>query len=60
VTLEKAIEILELDLAQNAYKPGCDLKTATQLLIEAGKRLVFNRLDTIASSNELLPGETKE
>ena len=33
---------------------------ALQLLIEAGRRLVFNRLNTIASSDELLPGETVE
>ena len=58
--LEKAIEILVKWKAECSYDNTEELDEAEQLGIEALKRLAFNRLNTIASSDELLLGETTE
>ena len=58
--LEKAIEALQYSLNHNTILRTYFDKEALKLGIEALKRLAFNRLNTIASSDELLPGETDE
>lgn len=58
--IDEAIKLLE-DSSGLGYKYAeYGLDQALRLGIEALKRLAFNRLYTIASSNELLPGETIE
>lgn len=60
MTINEAIEILSI-CSNEADKQGRrGYRDAFKLGIEALKRLAFNRLNTIASSDELLPGETKE
>jgi len=59
MTLEEAIEILGDEAGLGVRYSDDALDAATKLGIEALKRLAFNRLNTIASSDELLPGETK-
>lgn len=60
MTIDKAIEILRLQINLPSPNLNPDLISANILSIEALKRLAFNRLNTIASSHELLPGETIE
>lgn len=58
--IEEAIEILYHTSHPEGIVLHPDYVKAHQLGIEALKRLAFNRLGTIASSDELLPGETEE
>lgn len=60
MNLPKAIELNKE--AVKSLKRGKlhDHADAVQLGIEALERLAFNRLNTIASSDALLPGETDE
>ncbi|KKM24042.1 hypothetical protein LCGC14_1609170 [marine sediment metagenome] len=59
MTIDEAIEIGTTLNHPMQSKINMEEWEAIQLLIEAGKRLAFNRLNTIASSDELLPGETE-
>lgn len=60
MTLEKAIEILTLDLFENPKDPCCDLELATQLGIEALKRIKEQRSYRFSHMCRLLPEETKD
>jgi len=60
MNLLKAIEILDIRPGQNSFFLTPNRLEAMLLGIEALKRLIFNRLNTIAGSDELLPGETPE
>ena len=57
--LDEAIEILDRHFNLHFDAPRIELDEAAKLGIEALKRLAFNRLNTIATSDELLPGETE-
>jgi len=60
MNLEKAIEILDLELTCDFDGNERDRKNAVKLGIEALKRVIVNRQPIRAHWREPLPGETKE
>lgn len=60
MTLDKAIETMQLDMDQNVYLDTSDLNVAMKLGIEALKRLKNQRNVPTDISFVSLPGETKE
>lgn len=60
MTLEKAIEILELYMKPSDDIEPVDFDDAILLLIEAGERIKHERLIGDRFALKLLPGETKE
>lgn len=60
MTLEKAIELLQLDLDDPGSVPIEDLNQAQELGIEALKAIQLSRTVYTFEIYELLPGETEE
>ena len=60
MNLDKAIEILDLNIRQRAPTMPHDVLDALKLGIEALKRVNFHRTSSLASPHILLPGETEE
>lgn len=59
MTLERAIEILELDKNCSFEDDADELEKAIQLGIEALKRELWNRLHPSYPEKGVLPGETE-
>ena len=57
--IDKASQILEEMPLNDEHIFNIDQRGAIKLGIEALKRIAFNRLNTIASSDGILPGETE-
>jgi len=57
ITLEKAIEVLELNLNEAGKKMPPDVKDSLSLGVEAMKRIRRQRSQTIPINQPLLPGE---
>lgn len=58
--IEKAIEILELNIKEAGKQMPPDCKNAVKLGIEAGKRVILYRKGMYAGLGDLLPGETDD
>ncbi len=58
ITLEKAIEVLELNLNEAGKKMPPDVRDALSLSVEAMKRIRRQRSLTIPIPQPPLPGET--
>lgn len=55
--LEKAIEILELNIKSVGTKMPTDTLQAVKLLVEAGKRVKAHRASSLTDAHILLLGE---
>lgn len=60
MTLDKAIEILDLNIKEAGKKMPPDVNAALGLGIQALKRWEIHRNECPGCFRELLPGETKE
>jgi len=60
ITLDKAIEILELNLKEAGAGMSEDCRAAVQLSIEADRRVLDQRLCPLRVLRQLLPGEATE
>jgi len=60
MTIQKAIEILELNLREAGASMPPDCKEAVQLSIEADKRHLNRDYTSFNGMMALLPGETEE
>ncbi len=58
ITIEKAIEVLELNLKEAGNKMPLDVRDALSLSMEAMKRIRRQRSLTIPINQPPLPGET--
>lgn len=59
MSLNKAIEIITIWQAAGGLIADSDINAASNLLIEAGKRIQLYRRDYFSLPHYLLPGETE-
>ena len=59
MTLEKAIELVQLHIGTSVYTRDPDLRQALKLCIEAGKRVQWHKEQHASGYYEPLPGETE-